>query len=142
MQILEARDKTGGCCATTNIDGYTFNDGALCLILPNVLDHGFARLGLERHICLPLRKVKANHTTILPDGAIVTVGEGLQVSVEGGRGAGQCEPPAKRARTYDGEMDAGVGFLHPGCSLPPLLVVACGFSWMAAPAQAARRRGR
>ena len=57
VQLFEARDKTGGCCATTNVQGYTFNDGALCLILPGVLDHAFSRLGLEREACLPLRKI-------------------------------------------------------------------------------------
>jgi phytoene desaturase len=85
VQLLEAREKAGGCCATTSVEGFTFNDGALCLILPNVLDHAFSRLGLQREACLPLRKISASRTTILPDGATVSVGEGLQVSVEGGR---------------------------------------------------------
>jgi len=85
VQLFEARDKTGGCCATTSVDGFTFNDGALCLILPNVLEHAFSRLGLQREACLPLRKISASHTTTLPDGATVTVGEGVQVSLEGGR---------------------------------------------------------
>jgi phytoene desaturase len=84
VRLLEARDKTGGCCATTSVDGFTFNDGALCLILPEVLDHAFARLGLDREACLPLRKITTSHTTILPDGASVTMGEGLDVQVEGG----------------------------------------------------------
>ncbi len=83
--LFEARDKAGGCCATTNMQGFTFNDGALCLILPDVLDHAFSRLGLEREVVVPLRKISASHTTTLPDGAVVTMGEGLQVSVEGGR---------------------------------------------------------
>ncbi len=85
VQLFEARDKAGGCCATTNVQGFTFNDGALCLILPNVLDHAFYRLGLERSVLLPLRKISLSHTTTLPDGAVVTMGEGMQVSVEGGR---------------------------------------------------------
>ena len=84
VQLLEARDKTGGCCATTDVQGFTFNDGALCLILPEVLDHAFSRLGLDREACLPLRKITASHTTTLPDGATVTMGEGLDVRVEGG----------------------------------------------------------
>lgn len=84
VQLLEAREKTGGCCATTDVQGFTFNDGALCLILPEVLDHAFSRLGLDRDACLPLRKIRASHTTALPDGATVTMGEGLDVRVEGG----------------------------------------------------------
>ena len=59
VQLLEAREKTGGCCATTDVQGFTFNDGALCLILPEVLDHAFSRLGLERDACLPLRKINS-----------------------------------------------------------------------------------
>ena len=85
MQLFEARDKPGGCCATTNVNGFTFNDGALCLILPVVLEHVFFRLGLDRTACLPLRKISAYRTTILPDGARVSMGEGTQVSVEGGQ---------------------------------------------------------
>jgi phytoene desaturase len=85
VQLFEARDKAGGCCATTNVQGFTFNDGALCLILPDVLDHAFSRLGLERTVLLPLRKISHCHTTTLPDGAVVTMGEGLQVGVDGGR---------------------------------------------------------
>lgn len=84
VQLFEARDKTGGCCATSCVDGFTFNDGALCLILPGVLDHVFNGLGLDRAQVLPLRKISAYRTTFLPDGAIVTMGDGLLISVEGG----------------------------------------------------------
>ncbi len=32
--VLEAAPKVGGCCGTTIVDGYRFNDGAQYLMLP------------------------------------------------------------------------------------------------------------
>jgi phytoene desaturase len=37
VTVLEANNKIGGCCATTTIDGYTFNDGAVFLAVINIL---------------------------------------------------------------------------------------------------------
>jgi phytoene dehydrogenase-like protein len=48
VKLFEANDKLGGCCANTNLGGYTFHDGALYLAVPGVLDHVFERLGLDR----------------------------------------------------------------------------------------------
>ena len=84
VQLLEAREQDRRLLRYHQCQGFTFNDGALCLILPDVLDHAFARLGLDREACLPLRKITASHTTTLPDGTTVTMGEGLDVRVEGG----------------------------------------------------------
>lgn len=81
VKLFEANDKLGGCCATTNIDGYTFNDGAVFLALPGILDHVFSKLGLDRQALLPLRKITANSTTILPDSTEVLFGDGRNISV-------------------------------------------------------------
>ena len=81
VKLFEASEKIGGCCTTTNIGGYTFNDGALYLALPNMLDHVFAKIGLDRPSVLPLRKITAPQTTILPNGDKVTFGDGLHVTV-------------------------------------------------------------
>lgn len=83
VKLFEANEKLGGCCANTVIDGDTFNDGALCLVLPGVLDHVFAQLGVDRSAVLPLRKIAANLTAMLPDSVVVSIGEGLEVTVEG-----------------------------------------------------------
>jgi phytoene desaturase len=83
VQLFEANSKLGGCCATTTVDGYTFNDGAVYLAVSNVLDHGFAKLGLNRPDLLPLRKITQNCSAILLDGTVVTIGEDLDVRVEG-----------------------------------------------------------
>ncbi len=52
VKLFEVNDKLGGCCANTNIGGYTFHDGAMYLALPGILDHVFERLGLDRHLLL------------------------------------------------------------------------------------------
>jgi phytoene dehydrogenase-like protein len=83
VKIFEAGNKLGGCCATTTVDGYTFNDGALYLPLVEVLEHALEKLGLDRAELLPLRKITANFSATLLDGTIVTFGEGLDVHVNG-----------------------------------------------------------
>lgn len=86
VKLFEANEKLGGCCANTNLAGYTFNDGALYLALPGLLDHVFERLGLDRPSLLPLRKIIANETTTLPDGTVVSIFDGLNVTVKKSNG--------------------------------------------------------
>lgn len=81
VKLFEANDKLGGCCANTDIGGYTFHDGALYLAFPGILEHVFERLGLDRPSLLPLRKIIANQTTTLPDGTVVSFGNGLDVTI-------------------------------------------------------------
>ena len=80
VKLFEANDKLGGLCATTRIGGYTFNDGAVYLVLPVILDHVFERVGLDRRSILPLRKLESYETT-LPDGTVVSIGDKFKVSV-------------------------------------------------------------
>ncbi len=49
------------------------------LTFSGLLDHAFERLGLKRPLLVPLRKITANQTTILPDGSAVTIGDGLDM---------------------------------------------------------------
>jgi phytoene desaturase len=83
VTIFEASDTLGGCCATTRLGGYTFNDGALYLALPEILDHGFERLGLDRAELLPLRQIAAKQTTHLDNGATLTFETGTGVRQSG-----------------------------------------------------------
>jgi phytoene dehydrogenase-like protein len=83
VKLFEANDKLGGSCATTTLNGYTFNDGAVYLPLAAVLDRAFSRVGLDRPALLPLRKISANLSATLPDGSVVTLDEGLELTVEG-----------------------------------------------------------
>jgi phytoene dehydrogenase-like protein len=87
VKLYEANGKLGGCCATTRVEGYTFNDGALFLALPGMLDQLFKRLQLDRSSLLPLRRISALQRTVLPDGAVVAFGEENGISVEGDMGA-------------------------------------------------------
>ena len=80
VKLFEANDKLGGLCATTKIGGYTFNDGAVYLAFPGILDRVFKRLGLDRRSILPLRKITAHQTT-LPDGTVVSIGDKFKVTV-------------------------------------------------------------
>lgn len=80
VKLFEANEKLGGCCANTNLGGYTFHDGALYLAVPGVLDHVFERLGLDRLALLPLRKI-AGQKTILPDGSVVHIGDRFDLTV-------------------------------------------------------------
>jgi phytoene dehydrogenase-like protein len=86
VRLYETNGKLGGCCATTRLDGYAFNDGALFLALPGMLDQLFHRLELDRRSLLPLRKIPALQRTILPDGTVVTFRADADISVEGDSG--------------------------------------------------------
>ncbi|HET9577764.1 MAG TPA: NAD(P)-binding protein, partial [Usitatibacter sp.] len=82
-RVFEASNKVGGGCATTTIDGYTFNDGAIYLALIGLIDHAFRRLGLDRARSLPLRKASIGFSTTLPDGTIVALGDDRELRVTG-----------------------------------------------------------
>lgn len=57
VTLFEADVRLGGCCTTTQLDGFTFNDGALYVALPELLDAAFERLALDRGALLPLRQI-------------------------------------------------------------------------------------
>jgi len=50
-------------CKHNHRCGNTFNEGALYIALPGILDHVFEKLGLDRPSILPSRKITANQTT-------------------------------------------------------------------------------
>jgi phytoene desaturase len=83
VEIFEASSKLGGCCATTSLDGYTFNDGAVYLAVINILDHAFHEVGLNRAELLPLRKITAPYSATLPDSTVVTLGDGVDLTITG-----------------------------------------------------------
>ena len=83
VRLFEARPKLGGCCATTKISGYTFNDGALYLAMPRILDNAFAQLGLDRSRLVPLVRISSPQTTYLPNGWRVVFGQGRDVQALG-----------------------------------------------------------
>lgn len=85
VTLYEAGTRLGGCCGQTAVKGYIFNDGALYLALPGILDHVFARLGLDRAAYLPLRRIVAVQTCTLADGTVVSIGDGLHVTARNDR---------------------------------------------------------
>jgi phytoene desaturase len=87
VRLFEANAKLGGFCAATTLSGYTFNDGALYLALPGILEHVFERLGLDRVSLLPLRRITAAQTITLPDGTVVSIAAGPRVTIERPAGA-------------------------------------------------------
>jgi len=91
VKLFEANDKLGGSCANTNISGYTFHDGALYMSFPGILEHVFGKLGLDRPSLLPLRKITASQTTTLPDGTVITFGDGMDVTIKGGTGEARLQ---------------------------------------------------
>lgn len=86
VKLYETNGKLGGCCATTCVGGFTFNDGALFLAFPGMLDQLFQRLALDRSSLLPLRRISTAQKTVLPDGTIVTLGDAGDISFEGDKG--------------------------------------------------------
>lgn len=85
VRVLEANPKIGGCCGATEIDGYTFNDGAQYLVYPKLLDLVFSELGLDRSQILPMRRVTTPGKTHFSNGISVSIGNRLDIAVENGR---------------------------------------------------------
>ncbi|WP_266171382.1 phytoene desaturase family protein [Dyella subtropica] len=85
--VLEAADQPGGCCSTAQVDGYTFNNGAVYVAVPSLLRLTFEQLGLDFDAEVPLVPIDHPHETHLDDGTTVHLGaletarvEGLQAS--------------------------------------------------------------
>jgi len=83
--VLEAGDKPGGCCSTTQIDGYTFNNGAVYVAVPSLLRRAFDQLGVDFDAEVPLVPIEHPHETHLDDGTVVHLGAIEMARVEGHR---------------------------------------------------------
>ena len=100
VKLYEANGKLGGCCATTRVGGYTFNDGALFLALPAMLDQLFHRLELDRSSLLPLRRIPALQRTVLPDGTVVTFDDEACITLEGDGGKAATARAREELRAF------------------------------------------
>jgi phytoene desaturase len=87
VRLFEANGKVGGCCATTRLGDYTFNDGAIYLAMPGMLDFLFERVGLDRNRLLPMRRICAIQSTTLPDGSMVDISSGPEIAITSAQGA-------------------------------------------------------
>lgn len=101
VRVFEANGKVGGCCATTSIRGYTFNDGAVYLAILQMLDRLFEMLGLDRSRELPLRKISAIQSTALPDGTVVDISHGPKLAITSVQGAARSPPGSDHANSMD-----------------------------------------
>jgi len=120
VRLFEANHKIGGCCATTCIDGYTFNDGAVYLAMPRMLDHLFETLGLDRHRLLPLRKISSMQSTFLPDGTIVDIGSGPEVVVQSAQGAVADARVQAEVRAFLTKWESTLRFFEDDILVQPL----------------------
>lgn len=82
VKVYEAGTKVGGACSTTEVDGYTFNDGAVYVALPEIIDYAFERLGIDRQAVLPLRPISLIQNTRLSGGTIITFNHGLDIRMD------------------------------------------------------------
>lgn len=127
VRLFEANGKVGGCCATTSVGGYTFNDGAVYLAIPGMLDHLFKALGLDRNHLLALRRISAIQSTTLPDGTIVDIGSGPEVTIKSEGDAAATGRLQTEVEDFLTEWEGTLRFfaddimLHP-FSLPHLLI--------------------
>ncbi|WP_430388887.1 phytoene desaturase family protein [Dyella sp. 20L07] len=106
VSLFESRDTLGGCCSTTDIEGYRFNNGAMFLAVPDLLDHAFDRLGLDRAGALPLRRIVTPQASLLPDDTLITLGDRDHVRIEGKNGDA-------RTATLQGEIERCIDRWYP-----------------------------
>jgi phytoene dehydrogenase-like protein len=84
VAVFEAATKVGGCCGTTELQGYRFNDGAQFLMLPQMMAAVFRELEIDAST-LALRRVRTPLLTELTDGTRVQIDADLKVSCLRGR---------------------------------------------------------
>jgi len=89
--VVEASDKAGGCCSTTTMDGYTFNNGALYLAVPSLARACFRRLGLDFDREVPTAAIERPHVTHLENGTAVHLSNVDTSYVVGDRAASQTQ---------------------------------------------------
>lgn len=84
--VLEAADQPGGCCSTAQVQGYSFNNGAVYVAVPSLLRRTFERLGLDFDAEVPLTSIDHPHETHVDDGTVVHLGAAETARVEGLQG--------------------------------------------------------
>lgn len=82
--LLEASDAAGGCCSTTTVDGFTFNNGAIYVAVPSLLRSAFRRLELDLDETAPLKRIRRPLAARLESGLTVHLADSRSSWVEGG----------------------------------------------------------
>lgn len=89
--LAEAGDTFGGCCSTTQSDGFTFNNGAVYVAVPSLLRQGFQRLGLDLDAEVSLVGIARPLESHLEDGTVVHLADAGTSWVAGSRGTQQTQ---------------------------------------------------
>ncbi|CAM5180140.1 4,4'-diapophytoene desaturase (4,4'-diaponeurosporene-forming) [Castellaniella defragrans] len=84
--ILEAGQDVGGCCSTTDENGFRFNNGALYGATPALLRLAFSRLNMDLGSELQLRPIAVPQLSVLDSGTRVFTTTVEESWVEGDRG--------------------------------------------------------
>lgn len=71
VTLLEASEAPGGCCSTSRVEGYTFNNGALYVAVPSALRAAFLKLGMDLDTEVPMVPIRHPHLTVLGSGTSV-----------------------------------------------------------------------
>lgn len=95
VTLLEASGAVGGCCSTSRVSGYTFNNGALYLAVPSALKAAFHRLGLDFEADVSLVPIANPHRTVLDNGTTVHL-SGVETSFVDGADAQQRTATLRR----------------------------------------------
>jgi phytoene desaturase len=68
VSVLEASDRVGGCCKTTDQDGFSFEDGSLWNSMDYLCHQHFSELGFDFDGMVPNVRLDPTTRCILPDG--------------------------------------------------------------------------
>ncbi len=84
--LVEAGDTHGGCCSTTRVEGFVFNNGAIYVAVPSLLRRAFERLGMDLDAEAPLLPVARPFSSHLEDGSVVHLADRERSYVAGPHG--------------------------------------------------------
>ncbi len=98
VTVLEAGAEAGGCCSTTDVDGFRFNNGAIYVTTPASLRRIFGRLDMDLDACLRLRAIATPQLSIVGNGTRV-----FTTSAEGSWVEG--DDAARRTARYRDELE-------------------------------------
>jgi len=83
--LVEAGSTHGGCCSTTCVDGFTFNNGAVYVAVPSLLRRAFAELGVDFDAEVPMSAIECPLESHLEDGSVVHLSDATGSHAEGPR---------------------------------------------------------
>ena len=96
VRVLEAGAHAGGCCGTTDLGGFRFNDGAQYIMLPQLVRMVLEHLEIDP-ACVPLHRARTPLHTELGDGTRVRLHPDQRVEVLAGRvDAGRAQADLER----------------------------------------------